>query len=392
MTFTEAELREYIQDARAELDFNTGLWRDGSVAIDGVTNITRNTGKQYNRLATGAALLGVVRDARNCFGEAARIYLEQIRATRLRRDIRERILWEGEPRVFFRALNAGLLSRDESLLTEIATEAIEVDESYLDEFASDYPDSPAQYYDMKVHAALVLGDERAATFLDELRDVLDVITDKSQYWEVIPRYYQALLDESASATEAALRELHDFFAGEEPDPDDPNKYVLHDVCAYIVLARRHGLDVSIDSDRLPEVLLKEDIPHEDVELDVDFGNVQVTSDVGLFELERDDDGSPVIAGRIYHPGGREVTAEDVPEREAGQVLSDEWVDAALDEAAWRDHYADDLVADAQEAFADGSLTRKLVVVQDRTDEHLFDESLTTLPIDDIELLKGAGRR
>lgn len=74
------------------------------------------------------------------------------------------------------------------------------------------------------------------------------------------------------------------------------------------------------------------------------------------------------------------------------MLSGEWIDAALEEATWRDHYDDDLVADAKTAFEDGTLTRKLVVVQDRTDEYLFDESLTTLPVDDVELLKGAGRQ
>lgn len=126
-------------------------------------------------------------------------------------------------------------------------------------------------------------------------------------------------------------------------------------------------------------------------MDVDLSDLQFTSDVGFFELERDDDGAPVIAGRIYHPGGEPVRAEDVPEREAGRVLSDEWVEAALEEATWRDHYDDELVADAKTAFEYGTLIRKLVVVQDRTDQHLFEESLTELPIDDVQLLKGAGR-
>ncbi len=394
MKYSEETLHECLKDGLEGLQRKERLWQDGGVPIDGITNITRATAKEYERVATCAALLNATQQSWLWFGKAAQFYFEQICAGRLRRDIRGRIVWEGEPRKFYHALNTAVLSRQEELITEIATAAIEIDESYLEEFAADYPDSPPQYYDMKVHAALTLGDDQVTVYLDELRAAIDEHADVSQYWKTIPQYYQAIVDDSAPAAEAAIADLYSFFADQEPDPEDPRESVLHDVCAYIVLARHRGVDVDVplESDRLPAALLRDDAPEDDVELDVEPGEIRVNSTVGLFELEYDDDGTPVIAGRIYHPGGEPVSADDVPEREAGQVLSDDWIKAALEEANWRDHYDDELVADATAAFENGELIRKLVVAQDRVDQYTFDESMSKLPVDDIELLKGAGRR
>ncbi|ELZ26985.1 hypothetical protein C475_08621 [Halosimplex carlsbadense 2-9-1] len=300
--------------------------------------------------------------------------------------------WCGEPQRFTRALRDALVSRDDHLTAEIATEALGMDECYLDEFADDYTDFPAYYYGAKALAAFALDHERAPELLAHLEEGIQRLDDPGQFWTTISDYYHALLDRSQADAQAALDGLFDYYAGNRPEPDDPKHFVLHEICAYILLARRYGLDITIDSERVPAALTREDVPADDVELDIDLSDLTFKSDVGLFELERDDDGTPVIAGRIYHPGGAEVTAADVPEREAGRVLSDDWIEAALDEASWRDHYGDDLVNEARAAFEDGSLVRKLVVVQDRTDGSLFDESLTELPVDDIELMKGAGKR
>lgn len=392
MRFTEATLEDCLYDARKGLQLNASLWQDGEVPVDGVTNITYTTAKDFELLAKCGALLGAVRQSREWFGEAARQYLEHVHAGRLRRDIRERSGWEGEPRMLSRALNAALLSRDETRLAEIATVTLEMDESYLDAFADEYLDSSAHFYNVKVRAALVLDDDQAPNLIEQFRERVARLTNPSQFWKSIPEYYQALVDESAPAAEAALADLFEYYAEEKPDPDDPGMYVLHTLCAHVLLARRCGLDVSLESDRLPSALLRDDIPDDDVELDIDLSDLRFTSRVGYFELDRDDDGSPIIAGRMYHPGGDPVSAADVPERESGQLLSDEWIEAALDEAAWRDLAEEELIAEAADAFEVGTLKRKLVVIQDRTDGYTFDESLAELPVDDIELLKGAGRR
>ncbi|MFC7232005.1 hypothetical protein ACFQMM_12455 [Saliphagus sp. GCM10025308] len=296
--------------------------------------------------------------------------------------------------MFARAVNAAVLSRDEELLANVAAATLAMDESYLDAFTESSLSAPARYYNAKVKAAIAIDDKSVRALLANLEESLERFEEKSPYWEVIPVYYRALVDGSEPAAQTSLSELYDYYAAEEPDPDDPRWFVLHHVCAHIVLARRRGLRVSRKSDRLSEALLREDVPADDTELDVDvdLDAFQVTSDVGFFELERDGDDQSVIAGRIYHSDGEPVSADDVPEREAGRVLSDEWVVAALEEATWHDSYDDKLVADATAAFKDGTVGRKLVVVQDRTDEHTFDESLAELPIDDVTLLKGAGRR
>ena len=80
---------------------------------------------------------------------------------------------------------------------------------------------------------------------------------------------------------------------------------------------------------------------------------------------------------------------DVPERPAGRVLDNEWVEVALIEAAWRDHFDDDLVADAMEAYEAHELYLKFVVVQDRADRHTFEGGVSNL-VDGIKFLKAAG--
>jgi hypothetical protein len=164
------------------------------------------------------------------------------------------------------------------------------------------------------------------------------------------------------------------------------------MCALLYLAYRRGVLVKLESDRLPEGLVTEAIPDNERRLDIDVSELEFSSPVGLFELERGDDGSPIILGRIYHPGHEPVSADDVPERAVGTVLSDEWIEAALDEAEWRSHYDTDLVSEARTAHEEGKLRRKLVVVQDRTDEYTFDETLAKVSVDEIEILKGAGKK
>jgi hypothetical protein len=392
MNLSELALHDHLDDAVDRLRRNERLWQEDKVPIDGITNFTSSAAAEYCYLSNTAALLDATRQAREWSGEAARFYWKRIQAGRLRRDIRERGVWNSEVPMFSRALSHALLSRDEALLTEIATDAVEMDDSYLDAFADDYADSPVKFYNMKVEAALVLKDDRLSEFLESLRIHQERIAEEGGFWQLPVAFYQALVNQDTAAAEQALSDLYEYYAEEHSDPSDPEWYVLNIVLAYIILARRRGLDVSIDSPRLSAAFLRDEIPEDDVELDVDLDDLTVCSDVGLFELERDEDGAPVIVGRIYHPGDEPVSAEDLSARAAGRVLSDEWIEAALEEASWRDHYDEELVSDAKSAFEAGSLLRNLVVVQDRTDQYIFDESLGELPIDGVELLKGAGRR
>ena len=49
------------------------------------------------------------------------------------------------------------------------------------------------------------------------------------------------------------------------------------------------------------------------------------------------------------------------------------------------------MADAKAAYEDGTLQRRLLVLQDRSDGGTFDESLSELPLDGLEVKKGAAR-
>ena len=392
MDDSDTALYEHLEEAVEGMHRRGSYWREDAIPLDGITNVTYGSAREYERLAKSAVLLGAIRQSRAWFGEATRFYLEHIRAGRLQRDMQDLSNWEGEPRMFGGALYSALLSHDEEVLTEVATEALTMDDkTYLDAFADEFIDYPSIYYSVKIEAALVLEDERASQLLEQFRAELDRVGETSQYWELLPEYYRALIDGNVSAAKAATVELAEAHLEENPNPDSPDEYVLHDACAYVVLAQRYGVEITPESDRLPAALLTEAIPENDVELDVDLSDLQVMSKVGFFELERNDEEAPVIAARIYHPGGELVGTKDIPEREAGRVLSDVWIEAALDEAIGRDRHDQQLVADAKTVFEDGTLTRKLVVVQDQVDEFTIDESIGDSPIETVEFLKGAAR-
>lgn len=391
MTPTETELHKHIEEAAEDVRQVDRGWAEDLITIDSVPSALSSAARAYNYLATTAAMLGATEQARQWFGEEARWYAESRKGYRLRRDMRELGDWKNEPPILSRAVDAAVLSRDQEIVQSVARCTLEMDEVYLEVFSDDAPVSAAKFYNSKAKAALAIDDERARGLVNRLETEVQHFDDPNRYWQAMPQLYRGLLEGSEAAVQSAVTELYEYHADRDFDADDPRQYVLQHVCAYVVLARRHGIDVSIESDRLPDAILHEDIPADDVELDVDLSGLRLTSRVGFFELEQADDGQPVIRGRIYHPGGGDVTADDVPEREAGRVLSDAWIEAALDEAEWREHYDDDLVSEARAAFEDGTLRRTLVVVQDRTDEYLFDESLAELPIDDVQLLKGAGR-
>lgn len=390
MSYTEAELTAAFESRLEDVQRKERLWTGGKAPQDGVQGFLRNTATSVQRLACCAALLGATHQSRTWFGQAARYYLESIEAARVRRDICARGVWESEPRRATQALTCALVSHDEERVADAASVALGMDEYYLDVFTDKYTDFPASYYNAMARAAVAVDDPCTAERIDGLRGGVDRLTDPSEYWAAIPEFYWAIIDADEPTAEQHLNELFEYY---DDDPTDPARYMLHQVAALLRLAHRHDLNLTVDSPRVPETLLQESIPDDDVRLDIDgdLTDLRVTSRTGRFELERDEDGTPVIAGYMYHVGDAEVQAADVPEREAGRLLSEEWVEAALNEAEWRDHY-DDLVAAANEAFADGTLLRKLVVLQDRVDGPTFDESLAELPIDKIDLRKGAGRR
>ena len=389
MNFTDGQLVEYCEAAAAGVDKRAQYWHKDSVLFEGMRSVIYAITKQVRYLATGAALYGATRQARQWFGLAARLRHQNIATGRLRRDIRERAIWEGEPRVFARAMVDALLSHDDAVVTSVAEDAIEMDECYLDEFAPDYPDFPAHYYNSKSKAALALGDPSAPEFVEQLAAATDELPDPGPFWQTAPTFYRAISAGEQSDAQAAAEDLLTYHLEARSSPDDPDEFVFHNLAALVVLADRQGTPVSLDSPRVPAAVTDPTPAGADRELDIDLSYLEPIDPVGLFDLDRDEDGTPILAARVYHAGGEPFTPADVPERPAGRVLDDEWVEAALIEAAWRDHFDDDLVADAMEAYEAHELYLKFVVVQDRADRHMFEGGVSKL-VDGIEFLKAAG--
>ncbi|MFA9427261.1 hypothetical protein [Natronorubrum sp. A-ect3] len=68
--------------------------------------------------------------------------------------------------------------------------------------------------------------------------------------------------------------------------------------------------------------------------------------------------------------------------EAGQLLSDKWVDGVSDDEQ------NQLAETLETARERGAVERKLVIQQEQRGSHLFDETLADLGIDRIDIVAG----
>ena len=78
MDDSDTILREHLKEAIEGLHRRGRYWREDALPLDGITNVTYGTAREYERLAKSAILLGAVHQSRVWFGEAARFYFKRL--------------------------------------------------------------------------------------------------------------------------------------------------------------------------------------------------------------------------------------------------------------------------------------------------------------------------
>lgn len=212
--------------------------------------------------AQAAALLGETEEARKAYSAAADFKQRSIQAMQDHWDVIDQELWEDAPALYSQAMYFALVSRDNDLLTAIAQEAIELENSYLEMFAEDYEDSPYRFYHMKVLAALILDHSEVETHLNALKSEVAAITPEAakQFGETLKEVqftlYQHLCQDDTEGVVAALDEYMSRHATITPiSTDDPDELIDNELIALCLLANDKGIDVTIDSPSVPAVLV-----------------------------------------------------------------------------------------------------------------------------------------
>lgn len=163
--------------------------------------------------------------------------------------------------------NAYLQNAEETLETailsgdpDIETRAVEQARQYTDEDATK---PHFQYWHNRVRAlaALISGDaDRSIERLEAAKEHLDVADFATA--EPALELYRGLASEDEDAVEDAAAELASITEREfEPPAAHGRQLVSFHAVAGLALARRRGLDVTVENDAIPEVVCRHDWAH-----------------------------------------------------------------------------------------------------------------------------------
>lgn len=380
MTETIAS-RDRLTDAveQLELRIDEGQRRlsGGHVVEERVPAAVYSLAKTNDALARTLALLGEGDRAREAYAEAAVYYRSAIHESKRRRDMfrpRERY---DDPRTCIRAIERGLLSGQFHLAESAAHETLSMGQQFLIEHDT------APHYAAKLLAAVVLDDDdRRTRYAEEYRNAVGDRMDPVDEHRLF--VYEGIAERDAVRTAEGLRgmlEERGQFAGED-DADVPGRPVDDWLAALCLLAREKGLDVTVEADTVPSVLLPEAGASTSVVTREDHEG-------WLPDVHRDAGGEGfVLVEEVEYPDRGPLTADDLPEVDGDRVLSKGWVDAAIErlrETGEEDHVerADELEA----AHRSRDLRRRLVVRPGGTEreDYRIDGSVYKLGIDEVEV-------
>lgn len=246
MTISDEQLRskrefieEMIADSKANLE-------QGEVPQDRVHLVYSSLGGDYRDLGLYSALLDEEATAREQFATAVDYYLSGIRRARERKDEIKRGNRESEPSRLLTALYTALLSNDNDRLTEAARETLAMDAEYVTEF----PDTAYKYYAAKAVAAVILDVDEAESHLRALQDGLDDLRPElRQFFGGIAGVVDGILaNDAKTVADGVQRLLANHSSSVQGEPTNPNDAVSLPATAMVALARKHGVDVPIESE------------------------------------------------------------------------------------------------------------------------------------------------
>ncbi|MFC7046022.1 Imm49 family immunity protein [Halobacteriaceae archaeon GCM10025711] len=210
-------------------------------------------GDYSKELGVWSLIEGATAEAIEWFETAADHYTESIRERRVHREIIEKAAWGNEPYALADAMFSAILSGDGDLIEDAARTALDADETYTEEF----PGTTAWYY-FAVGLAGVLIDEptERERGLSGLRAAHDSLAAKfKQFFAGRITVLESFAANDAARVEEGLQTMLDDHADDAPaNTTSPDELICVPAMALLVLARRRGLDVDVESEYLPDTL------------------------------------------------------------------------------------------------------------------------------------------
>lgn len=351
----------------------------GNVVGERLPAFLYGLGTAHDDLARTRALLGDGDGARTAYAAGAVYYLSSVHESRKRRGLLGPRQRRDQPHTGIRAIERALLSRDDDLVACAAREVVGMDEAVL--VASDN----RSFYAAKALAAVVLDDDRVEQFVEEYRHATrhDRTTGDEAALLVVEGVAERDASKVARGLEKALDRPGPYAAGTDGEAD---REVDDHLAALCLLAGRKGLDLSVEAPAVPAVLVPDPSSATRV---VRAG--EPPGEGALPDVHRDPEtGAYVVVERIPFPDGP-LTADDLPGTPDGRLLSDEWLDAAIDRLRGVDDPdRRELAGELADAREEGTLRRRLVVHPGERERsgYRVERSVFEAGIDAVELYTG----
>lgn len=358
--------KEYLEDIQQQIENDPRGQRNAP--------LVHSLGSEHERLGKFRAVLDEQQVSREHFHNAATRYLDHVKA-----------VWEQEDSESLRAvrrqitggIECALVAGDDDLALQLARQARTLSEYDMSTFAIGSQPRAKEVFQVRnaqLWATTLLNDLHGYEFLEEYRDAGSAANE--EFLGPMADLFEGFVtfdDEQVRSALARRLRLHEqrFEDGYDTLLDAVN---LTDA-AFAHLADRRGIDVSVESEFVPEALLPPEGGSEDV-------RQPAPRPIGATQMGWEDDSEDLLVQHVLRfDEDRKLNTTDIPDDEFGPVLSDAWFDAVRAHLATTSAPVDEAVRDALDA---GDVYRNLVVMTPRSDPFLMDESFEDHPVDGVD--------
>jgi hypothetical protein len=253
MTVSEELARERIE--RFERSIWKSEWKleNQDLSEESVSRVHDSIGRDVEKIGLYELLLGDVPAATERFEESTRRFLlkyEHKKRAELEENGQQG--WQTQASILQRLLYSAMLSRNDALAADAAKNADDL-VAYLHRF----PEKEYRYHYTRALASVASQSPDERDRVDAFRESLDdVKPDFLPYFGSIATALDGVVEDDADLVVDGLEaflERHDEKASEEPEK--LSDHVAKRATALVLLAKRRGLDIEIESRYVPDCVL-----------------------------------------------------------------------------------------------------------------------------------------
>lgn len=369
MSLSDSDARERLDATQERLADIQNHIEEGRIDRD-EPEVLYTIARTNERIAECLAILDRTDESRSRFQTAAETFLECIEAFETRDDEDDiRTL----PVKITIALHCAFVAQAEDIATTLANKSVALSEEEMTTFSlGSKPTAKEAFRTLtsQLWAAVYLNDPLAHEILDEYRKAARA--ENERFLLPMADIFEGFVTYDEEKVRDGIQRRISLHEERFADGyDSVHDAVAMTEAAFVHLAARKGIDVSVNSEFLPPVLLP-DGEQSDASRDP-LASVFIDWD--------EETGDLILEHVMSFEADREVTVDDIPEDRFGSVLSDAWL-GELREAVLENPTG--VAPDVREGLQSETVIRRLVIRTPKSHSHLFDESFRDSPIDKID--------